>query len=81
MYEERLVDVASYVCHVLDQIPAFSVSPMYVDWLIKEATEQCLTPWLWVFKINPRIHMFQRTESKLPSASWKSVVKQKKNPE
>ncbi|TNN04225.1 hypothetical protein fugu_001254 [Takifugu bimaculatus] len=31
MYEERFVDVASYVCHILDQIPAFPVSPMYVD--------------------------------------------------
>lgn len=39
MYEERFVDVASYVCHILDQIPAFPVSPMYVDWLIEEATE------------------------------------------
>lgn len=32
MYEERFVDVASYVCHILDQIPASPVSPMYVDW-------------------------------------------------
>lgn len=39
MYEERFVDVASYVCHILDQIPAFPVSPMYVDWLIEEAAE------------------------------------------
>lgn len=31
MYEERFVDVASYVCHILDQIPASPVSPMYVD--------------------------------------------------
>ncbi|XP_055725930.1 dual specificity mitogen-activated protein kinase kinase 4-like [Salvelinus fontinalis] len=29
MYEERFVDVASYVCCILDQIPASS--PMYVD--------------------------------------------------
>lgn len=53
MYEERLVDVASYVCHILDQIPAFSVSPMYVDWLIEEATEPSNamldTLTLWVF--------------------------------
>lgn len=32
MYEERFVDVASYVCRILDQIPASPVSPMYVDW-------------------------------------------------
>lgn len=32
MYEERFVDVASYVCHILDQIPAFPLSPMYLDW-------------------------------------------------
>lgn len=31
MYEERFVDVASYVCRILDQIPASPVSPMYVD--------------------------------------------------
>lgn len=32
MYEERFVDVASYVCRILDQIPASPISPMYVDW-------------------------------------------------
>ncbi|CAJ1080506.1 dual specificity mitogen-activated protein kinase kinase 4b isoform X2 [Xyrichtys novacula] len=31
MYEERYVDVASYVCRILDQIPASPISPMYVD--------------------------------------------------
>ncbi|CAB1338193.1 unnamed protein product [Coregonus sp. 'balchen'] len=31
MYEERFVDVASYVCRILDQIPASPISPMYVD--------------------------------------------------
>ncbi|XP_064780466.1 dual specificity mitogen-activated protein kinase kinase 4-like isoform X3 [Oncorhynchus masou masou] len=31
MYEERFVDVASYVCRILDQIPASPTSPMYVD--------------------------------------------------
>lgn len=31
MYEERSVDVASYVCRILDQIPASPISPMYVD--------------------------------------------------
>ncbi|XP_077481774.1 dual specificity mitogen-activated protein kinase kinase 4b isoform X2 [Stigmatopora argus] len=31
MYEERFVDVASYVCHILDQIPASPISPMYAD--------------------------------------------------
>ncbi|XP_032397600.1 dual specificity mitogen-activated protein kinase kinase 2 [Etheostoma spectabile] len=31
MYEERFVDVASYVCRVLDQMPASPISPMYVD--------------------------------------------------
>ncbi|XP_060883574.1 dual specificity mitogen-activated protein kinase kinase 4b isoform X1 [Labrus mixtus] len=31
IYEERLVDVASYVVRILDQIPASPVSPMYVD--------------------------------------------------
>ncbi|XP_051523054.1 dual specificity mitogen-activated protein kinase kinase 4b isoform X2 [Myxocyprinus asiaticus] len=30
MYEERVVDVASYVCKILDQMPSPS-SPMYVD--------------------------------------------------
>lgn len=35
MYEERFVDVASYVCRILDQIPASPISPMYVDWLSK----------------------------------------------
>lgn len=32
MYEERFVDVASYVCRILDQIPSSPISPMYVDW-------------------------------------------------
>lgn len=32
MYEERFVDVATYVCRILDQIPASPTSPMYVDW-------------------------------------------------
>ncbi|KAG8008922.1 Dual specificity mitogen-activated protein kinase kinase 4, partial [Nibea albiflora] len=31
MYEERFVDVAGYVCRILDQIPASPISPMYVD--------------------------------------------------
>uniref|UniRef100_A0AAQ5XBU8 mitogen-activated protein kinase kinase n=1 Tax=Amphiprion ocellaris TaxID=80972 RepID=A0AAQ5XBU8_AMPOC len=31
MYEERFVDVATYVCRILDQIPASPISPMYVD--------------------------------------------------
>lgn len=31
IYEERSVDVASYVCRILDQIPASPISPMYVD--------------------------------------------------
>lgn len=32
MYEERVVDVASYVCKNLDQMPTSPGSPMYVDW-------------------------------------------------
>uniref|UniRef100_A0AAR2JSK3 mitogen-activated protein kinase kinase n=1 Tax=Pygocentrus nattereri TaxID=42514 RepID=A0AAR2JSK3_PYGNA len=31
MYEERVVDVASYVCKILDEIPTSPSSPMYVD--------------------------------------------------
>ncbi|TSX99878.1 Dual specificity mitogen-activated protein kinase kinase 4 [Bagarius yarrelli] len=31
MYEERSVDVASYVCRILDQMPASPSSPMYVE--------------------------------------------------
>lgn len=31
MYEERRVDVASYVGKILDQMPPTPVSPMYVD--------------------------------------------------
>ncbi|XP_041941085.1 dual specificity mitogen-activated protein kinase kinase 4a isoform X7 [Alosa pseudoharengus] len=31
MYEERRVDVASYVCRILDQMPTSPSSPMYVD--------------------------------------------------
>ncbi|NWQ82644.1 MP2K4 kinase, partial [Columbina picui] len=31
MYEERTVDVACYVCKILDQMPATPSSPMYVD--------------------------------------------------
>ncbi|KAG7504846.1 dual specificity mitogen-activated kinase kinase 4 isoform X3 [Solea senegalensis] len=31
MYEERSVDVASYVCKLLDQMPASPSSPMYMD--------------------------------------------------
>uniref|UniRef100_A0A673XJI5 mitogen-activated protein kinase kinase n=1 Tax=Salmo trutta TaxID=8032 RepID=A0A673XJI5_SALTR len=31
MYEERSVDVASYVCRILDQMPTSPISPMYVD--------------------------------------------------
>uniref|UniRef100_A0A6Q2YX33 mitogen-activated protein kinase kinase n=1 Tax=Esox lucius TaxID=8010 RepID=A0A6Q2YX33_ESOLU len=31
MYEERLVEVASYVCRILDQMPTSPSSPMYVD--------------------------------------------------
>uniref|UniRef100_A0A673HX85 mitogen-activated protein kinase kinase n=1 Tax=Sinocyclocheilus rhinocerous TaxID=307959 RepID=A0A673HX85_9TELE len=31
MYEERTVDVASYVCRILDQMPTSPSSPMYVD--------------------------------------------------
>ncbi|XP_028675869.1 dual specificity mitogen-activated protein kinase kinase 4a isoform X4 [Erpetoichthys calabaricus] len=31
MYEERHVDVASYVCKILDHMPASPSSPMYVD--------------------------------------------------
>ena len=31
MYEERTVEVASYVCKILDQMPATPSSPMYVD--------------------------------------------------
>lgn len=32
MYEERSVDVAGYVCRLLDQMPASPSSPMYMDW-------------------------------------------------
>ncbi len=32
MYEERTVDVASYVCKILDEMPTSPSSPMYVDW-------------------------------------------------
>lgn len=32
MYEERTVDVAGYVCRILDQMPASPSSPMYMDW-------------------------------------------------
>lgn len=32
MYEERSVDVAGYVCRILDQMPASPSSPMYMDW-------------------------------------------------
>lgn len=32
MYEERTVDVACYVCKILDQMPTTPSSPMYVDW-------------------------------------------------
>nr|XP_005887306.1 PREDICTED: dual specificity mitogen-activated protein kinase kinase 4 [Bos mutus] len=31
MYEERAVEVACYVCKILDQMPATPSSPMYVD--------------------------------------------------
>ncbi|RXN31265.1 dual specificity mitogen-activated kinase kinase 4-like isoform X1 [Labeo rohita] len=31
MYEERVVDVASYVCRILGEMPASPSSPMYVD--------------------------------------------------
>ncbi|XP_039978488.1 dual specificity mitogen-activated protein kinase kinase 4a isoform X2 [Xiphias gladius] len=31
MYEERSVDVAGYVCRILDQMPASPSSPMYMD--------------------------------------------------
>lgn len=31
MYEERTVEVASYVCKILDQMPTTPSSPMYVD--------------------------------------------------
>uniref|UniRef100_A0A8C4HYG6 mitogen-activated protein kinase kinase n=1 Tax=Dicentrarchus labrax TaxID=13489 RepID=A0A8C4HYG6_DICLA len=31
MYEERSVDVAGYVCRLLDQMPASPSSPMYMD--------------------------------------------------
>lgn len=31
MYEERIVDVAGYVCRNLDEMPASPGSPMYVD--------------------------------------------------
>ncbi|ROK76655.1 Dual specificity mitogen-activated protein kinase kinase 4 [Anabarilius grahami] len=31
MYEERVVDVAGYVCKILEQMPASPSSPMYVD--------------------------------------------------
>ncbi|XP_029456089.1 dual specificity mitogen-activated protein kinase kinase 4 isoform X2 [Rhinatrema bivittatum] len=31
MYEERAVDVAGYVCKILDQMPVTPSSPMYVD--------------------------------------------------
>uniref|UniRef100_A0AAQ4NWZ4 mitogen-activated protein kinase kinase n=2 Tax=Gasterosteus aculeatus aculeatus TaxID=481459 RepID=A0AAQ4NWZ4_GASAC len=31
MYEERSVDVASYVCRLMDQMPASPSSPMYMD--------------------------------------------------
>ncbi|XP_068932906.1 dual specificity mitogen-activated protein kinase kinase 4 isoform X4 [Petaurus breviceps papuanus] len=31
MYEERTVEVACYVCKILDQMPATPTSPMYVD--------------------------------------------------
>ncbi|XP_014453707.1 dual specificity mitogen-activated protein kinase kinase 4 isoform X1 [Alligator mississippiensis] len=31
MYEERTVDVACYVCKILDQMPTTPSSPMYVD--------------------------------------------------
>lgn len=32
MYEERSVDVAGYVCRILDQMPASPISPTYMDW-------------------------------------------------
>lgn len=31
MYEERSVDVAGYVCRLLDQMPASPSSPTYMD--------------------------------------------------
>uniref|UniRef100_A0A669CF30 mitogen-activated protein kinase kinase n=1 Tax=Oreochromis niloticus TaxID=8128 RepID=A0A669CF30_ORENI len=31
MYEERSVDVAGYVCRIMDQMPASPSSPMYMD--------------------------------------------------
>ena len=31
MYEERAVDVAGYVCRLLDQMPASPSSPTYMD--------------------------------------------------
>lgn len=31
MYEERPVDVAAYVCRLLDQMPASPSSPTYMD--------------------------------------------------
>lgn len=33
MYEERSVDVAGYVCRIMDQMPASPSSPMYMDWM------------------------------------------------
>lgn len=84
MYEERFVDVASYVCHILDQIPASPVSPMYVDWRgrvkrssrLSHATLDTLA--LRVTPLRPFIYTFQRTASKLPGAIRKNINKRRK---
>lgn len=80
MYEERFVDVASYVCHILDQIPASPVSPMYVDWRCRGRGQPAFprNARHLVASIHPFIYTFQRTESKLPGAIRKNIDKRRK---
>lgn len=42
MYEERSVDVAGYVCSILDQMPASPSSPSYMDWEQDDLPAVCL---------------------------------------
>lgn len=71
MYEERRVDVASYVCRIMDQMPSSPSSPMYVDWPAGTPGD----PWRPMEKTDQRQTDTQTdTKPKLVKNTWPRVT-------